>query len=70
MNRRKFLKDSVWLGAGAAIVSGFGAGLSAQTRNMTVRPGRYDDSLIVERKPFVWPNGKSLAIWILLRPST
>jgi len=66
MNRREFLNDSVWLGAGAVMVSGLGAGLSAQTRNMAVRrPGRYDDSLIVERKPLVWPNGKSLAIWII-----
>src|SRR6516225_7812015 len=66
MNRREFLNDSVWLGASAVMVSGLGAGLSAQTSNMAVRrPGRYDDSLIVERKPLVWPNGKSLAIWII-----
>lgn len=30
-----------------------------------VRPvGRYADSLIYERKPFTWPGGKTLAVWV------
>ena len=29
------------------------------------RPGRYEDSLIFERKPFFWPGGKTLAVWII-----
>jgi len=28
-------------------------------------PGRYDDSLIFDRKAFAWPGGKTLAIWII-----
>jgi len=27
--------------------------------------GRYDDTLIFERKPFSWPDGKKLAVWIV-----
>ncbi len=27
--------------------------------------GRYDDSMIFERKPFAWPGGKTLAVWII-----
>jgi hypothetical protein len=66
MNRREFLKESVWLSASAVMVSSVGAGLSAQTKGTAVRrPDRYDDSLIVERKAFRWPNGKTLAIWII-----
>jgi allantoinase len=64
MNRREFWNESARLGAGAAMV--FSAGVSAQTKGTPVRrPDRYDDSLIVERKPFKWPNGKTLAIWII-----
>jgi allantoinase len=66
MNRREFFKESAWLGAGAVMVSGAGAGLSAQTKGAGARrPDRYDDSLLVERKAFTWPNGKTLAIWII-----
>ena len=62
MNRREFFNESVWLAAGAVVA----ARVSAQTRNTPVRePGRYGDSLIVERKAFKWPGGKTLAIWII-----
>src|SRR5438309_11390852 len=38
----------------------------AQTPSKTVRrPERYEDSLIFERKPFTWPGGKTLAVWII-----
>ena len=38
----------------------------AQTPGKTVRrPERYEDSLIFERKPFTWPGGKTLAVWII-----
>jgi peptidoglycan/xylan/chitin deacetylase (PgdA/CDA1 family) len=38
----------------------------AQTSSKRVRrPQRYDDSLIFERKPFTWPGGKTLAVWII-----
>ena len=29
------------------------------------RPGRYDDSLIMDRKHFSWPSGKTLAVWLV-----
>ena len=66
MNRRKFFSESVWLAAGAAAASSLGSRLLAQTKGTPVRrPDRYDDSLILERKPFTWPGGKTLAIWII-----
>jgi peptidoglycan/xylan/chitin deacetylase (PgdA/CDA1 family) len=66
MNRRDFFNESVWLATGAVMAARVGPGLSAQTRSTPVRgPGRYGDSLIVERKAFKWPGGKTLAIWII-----
>jgi allantoinase len=66
MNRRKFFKQSVRLAAGAVMASSTGSRLFAQARGTPVRrPERYDDSLIFERKAFKWPNGKTLAIWII-----
>ena len=66
MNRRQFFNESVWLAAGAGMVSSAGAGLFAQTKGAPVRqPDRYNDSLILERKAFKWPGGKTLAIWII-----
>jgi allantoinase len=29
------------------------------------RSDRYEDSLIFERKPFTWPDGKTLAVWVI-----
>src|SRR5438093_8215327 len=29
------------------------------------RPDRYDDTFIFERKPFTWPGGKTLALWVI-----
>jgi allantoinase len=29
------------------------------------RSGRYEDSFIFERKPFKWPGGNTLAVWII-----
>ena len=29
------------------------------------RPERYDDSLIIDRKHFSWPGGKTLAVWLV-----
>jgi allantoinase len=34
------------------------------TRQPLRRSNRYEDSIISERKPFLWPGGKTLAVWI------
>src|SRR5439155_968284 len=37
-----------------------------EKRNTPIRrPDRYDDTFIFERKPFTWPGGKTLAVWII-----
>jgi len=66
--RRDFLNKSFWfLNTAGALISGMAPGkLYAQTPGKPVRrPERYDDSLIFERKPFTWPGGATLAIWII-----
>src|SRR5947208_13749692 len=60
-NRRWFL-GSTWrmLGAGGP------AARAQEKRNTPIRtPIRYDDTFIFERKPFTWPGGKTLAVWII-----
>ena len=80
-DRRDFLKHSGLLaGAAGALASAVAAPAAAQTgapTARTVRGGeetqgravrradRYDDSFIFERKPFTWPGGKTLAVWIV-----
>ena len=70
MNRRDFLGRTFWLagaaslGAPLAVVEALRA--QAQGTGPSIRrPGRFDDSLIFERKPFTWPGGKTLAVWII-----
>src|SRR5450759_718861 len=65
MNRREFFSNTLWLAGASILASGLAPGLSAQAPGKPAyRPGRYDDPLIFERKPFTWPGGKTLAIWI------
>jgi peptidoglycan/xylan/chitin deacetylase (PgdA/CDA1 family) len=70
-DRRDFLKRSSLLaGAAGALASGVAAPAAAQTGVQTQgravrRAERYDDSFIFERKPFTWPGGKTLAVWIV-----
>ncbi len=66
-DRRKFLRSSLLLGGAAGLsasgltsVAAFAQGLQKPFR----RSGRYDDSVIHERKRFTWPGGKRLAVWI------
>ena len=60
LNRRDFLTRGCGLVGAASL-------LSAQERrsNAVRRPERYDDTFIFERKPFTWPGGKTLAVWII-----
>jgi peptidoglycan/xylan/chitin deacetylase (PgdA/CDA1 family) len=40
-------------------------GSHAPTLGKMRRANRYDDTFIHERKPFSWPGGKTLAVWII-----
>jgi len=70
-DRRDFLKRSGLLaGAAGALASPVAVPAAAQTEVQTQgravrRADRYDDSFIFERKPFTWPGGKTLAVWIV-----
>jgi allantoinase len=65
LNRRDFLGRSSGLVSTASLLSALRS--NAQERRSTAlrRPERYDDSFIFERKPFTWPGGKTLAVWII-----
>jgi peptidoglycan/xylan/chitin deacetylase (PgdA/CDA1 family) len=69
LNRREFLGRNFKLvsAAGLASASGFetAAAQSQQRSTVARRPERYDDTFIFERKPFTWPGGKTLAVWII-----
>src|SRR5258708_11078781 len=74
MNRRRFLSSAAALGVGLVARPGSAgfltAGLApivarAQTGGGPVRrSNRYEDTIISERKPFVWPGNKTLAVWV------
>src|SRR5262249_8655492 len=60
-NRRSFLRYATGFCAAAAA----GRAVLAQT-SCTVRPVRDDENaFIADRKPFAWPGGKTLAVWII-----
>src|SRR5213593_954252 len=60
-NRRVFLGSTLGI-LGTRLL----AAQSQEKRNTPIRrPERYDDTFIFERKPFTWPGGKTLAIWII-----
>lgn len=65
MNRRGFLQRSFWLMGIVGLVT---VGLIPSTlfAQAQVRwTDRYDHLPIVQRKPFQWPGGKTLAVWII-----
>jgi len=66
-SRRDFLGRSLPLAGAGALLSGL-----APTRALAQAPSppvrrsdRYDDSFIFERRPFTWPGGATLAVWII-----
>jgi peptidoglycan/xylan/chitin deacetylase (PgdA/CDA1 family) len=65
-DRREFIRNSLALGGAASLLaSGFAPGIAgAQTLGPMRRSNRYEDTVIHERKPFTWPDGKTLAVWI------
>jgi peptidoglycan/xylan/chitin deacetylase (PgdA/CDA1 family) len=63
-DRRDFLRTSLTF-VGAAGLTAVAPVAHAQTGGRPLRrSNRYDDSIISERKPFVWPGNKTLAVWI------
>ncbi len=70
VNRRDFLRGSAGLAGAAGLVAAtrFQETLLAQAQERSAavrRPDRYEDTFIFERKPFTWPGGKTLALWII-----
>src|SRR5438552_2141699 len=64
-NRRMFLGRGLGLIGAAVIANALPETLWAQVPSSGVKPsGRNDGSMIIERKRFTWPSGKSLAVWI------
>ena len=64
-DRREFIGKSLALAGTAGLLTSSLAGVAhAQTFGAMRRSNRYEDSFIFERKPYSWPNNKSLAIWI------
>ncbi len=64
VNRRDFLNRSLGIGATVGALAALGGKAFAQAAKV-VRPDRYEENtLFMERKPFTWPGGKTLAVWI------
>ncbi len=63
--RREFLIKSLGLFAAAGAVGSSAGGVWAQIQEEVRRPGRYEDLLILDRKPFLWPGGRTVAVWII-----
>jgi hypothetical protein len=67
LNRRGFLHAGAQWSAVAGAVAMTGGVLQAQDPKAPVRrPDRYDENVLFnERKPFTWPGGATLAVWIV-----
>src|SRR5690242_18547369 len=60
-DRRRFLGHIMGLTGGGFLA----LALRAQVPTSGVRStGRYSDSMIIERRKFTWPGGKTLAVWV------
>jgi allantoinase len=64
--RRDFIKSTLLLaGTAGLLTSSLAPIASAQVVSKPVRrSGRYEDTFISERKPFTWPDNKTLAVWV------
>ena len=64
-DRREFIGKSLVLAGTAGLLTSGLAGIAhAQTFGPMRRSNRYEDTFIHERKPYSWPDNKSLAVWI------
>jgi peptidoglycan/xylan/chitin deacetylase (PgdA/CDA1 family) len=63
MGRRRFFGKSLLAATG--MLAALPRRAQAQNPASGVQAsGRYDDTMIFERKPFTWPGGKTLAVWV------
>ena len=67
INRRDFLTKSIRVCATTGAMTVAGGTLLGQTaQHLVRRPERFDEnSVIMDKKPFTWPGGKTLAVWII-----
>ena len=66
-DRRNFIRAGLSIAGAAGLATSGLAPLvaRAQTGGKPVRRSdRYEDSIISERKPYLWPGNKTLAVWI------
>jgi peptidoglycan/xylan/chitin deacetylase (PgdA/CDA1 family) len=67
-DRRLLLRRGLQLGAAAGIAAAGLTPTGALAQGLQKpfrRSGRYDDSFIFERKPYTWPGGRKLAVWVV-----
>ena len=64
-SRRQFFAKSLGLLGAAAAMPGRIASQEKATSGIH-STGLYEDSMIFQRKPFKWPNGKTIAVWVVL----
>jgi peptidoglycan/xylan/chitin deacetylase (PgdA/CDA1 family) len=66
-HRRDFIQKSLMVAGAAGLLASSltPVGSHAQTFGKMRRANRYDDTFIHERKPFSWPGGNTLAVWIV-----
>jgi len=68
LSRRNFFGVGMAGAAGLLAQSAWPHLLRAQASPQSTairRPGRFEESYIFDRKPFTWPGGKTLAVWII-----
>ena len=70
LNRRDFLGRSIGMAGAAGLLahSALPNLLRAQASQQNTpirRPERFEESYIFDRKPFTWPGGNTLAVWII-----
>ena len=66
-NRREFLTSSAGvLGLTRRMAAASALPMQEQKVTSGLRSsGRFEDSMIFQRKPFSWPGGKSIAVWVV-----
>lgn len=63
--RRNLTKRPISLSCGVGTWIHYDRTCAQRADQKVRRPDRYDDSLIIDRKHFSWPGGKTLAVWVV-----